>query len=60
MLAAEGMLIKDCSGKVMEDAHHYLRISSRGFADDGRLCRALARVVAEMRSAAPAIAAAVL
>jgi hypothetical protein len=50
LLASEGMLIKDCSGKIIEEASQYLRISSRGRADDTRLCRALARVVAAMRA----------
>ncbi|NLH79732.1 MAG: aminotransferase class I/II-fold pyridoxal phosphate-dependent enzyme [Phyllobacteriaceae bacterium] len=55
LLATEGILIKDCSGKTMEEAGQYLRISSRGGADDARLCRALARVVAAMRRT-PALA----
>lgn len=50
LLASEGMLIKDCSGKIIDEASQYLRISSRGRADDTRLCRALARVVAAMRA----------
>lgn len=50
LLETEGIYVKDCSGKVMEEAHRYLRISSRGEVDDGRLLRALARVVAAMRA----------
>ncbi|MDK9696950.1 MAG: aminotransferase class I/II-fold pyridoxal phosphate-dependent enzyme [Siculibacillus sp.] len=52
LLESEGIYVKDCSGKSMEDARQYLRISSRGEADDARLCRALARVIAAMRTAA--------
>lgn len=52
LMTAEGILIKECSGKIIEDAAQYLRISSRGSRDDGRLCRALARIVAAMRAAA--------
>ena len=50
LLAAEGIYVKDCSGKVMADAGQYLRISSRGSADDTALCRAIARAVAELGS----------
>lgn len=58
LMAAEGILIKECSGKIIEDAAQYLRISSRGRDDDARLCRALARVVETMRTTAVASAAA--
>lgn len=56
LLESEGIYVKDCSGKTMADARQYLRISSRGEADDRRLCRALDRVIAAMRAARPGAA----
>lgn len=50
LLEREGLFIKDCSGKIMEEAHRHVRISSRGRADDARLLAALARTIATMRS----------
>ncbi len=52
LLEREGIYVKDCSGKTMDDAGQHLRISSRGEADDLGLCRALARVIADMAAAA--------
>lgn len=42
---AHNILIKDCSGKTMPDAHRYLRIAARTRAENQRLVFALASVL---------------